>query len=71
MSDKNKSNLYTLPSVQDVHPDALLGMCCRWGVKEVVVIGIDEDDTLVWGSSSGNTRDVLFLIELAKSSLDL
>ena len=71
MDDKS-AEIFAFPSGSEIDADALLELArTKWDISEVLIVGIDTSDRFIWGSSSPNKKDILYLLEKAKADLDL
>lgn len=69
---KNLENVCFLPGDAPIDPVLLLQMAAeKWGLKEVVILGLNGEDDFVYGSSSSEKKDILFLLELCRQRLGL
>lgn len=57
-------NVHIMPNT-DVDPEVILSKAREWGLKEVLVLGWDEDDNLVLGGSTVELRDIVWLLRAA------
>lgn len=53
----------------DIPADKVINGSAEWGLKEVVIIGFDQDGDLRFSSSMADTGDVLYWLERAKWEL--
>ena len=66
MGDVVEANfITTLP----IPPDRVIEQSAGWGLKEVVIIGCDENGDLRFMSSMPDAGDILYWLEKAKWSL--
>lgn len=68
--ENNAKNVVILHDDSEISVDTLLQLAMQhWEMTEAVVIGLDANGELVWGSTSPLKRDVNYLLDLAKENL--
>lgn len=53
----------------DIAPDRVINGSAEWGLKEVIIIGFDENGDFHFSSSMADSGDVLYWLEKAKWEL--
>jgi hypothetical protein len=53
----------------EIPADRIINKSAEWGLKQVVIVGFDEDGEMYFASSMADTGDVLYWLEKAKWEL--
>lgn len=59
------NNVPTLPASESWSPEQALQHCLNIDLKQVLIIGLDDDHRLVVRSSKMRTKDAIYLLKLA------
>lgn len=68
MSDDNVINLHEETTL-DIPPNRVLESAPGENLKNVLVLGFTNDDDVYFASSTGDAKEILYLLEIAKMSL--
>ncbi len=66
--ERSDDNLCVYP-YGDIDPDVALRVCVGKGLREVVIIGEQQDGSLYVGSSTSNKPLINWLLDLAKKEM--
>ena len=64
------NNIRAFPG-DKLSPEALLKLAENWGLKDMLILGWDKNEKLIWGGTNGDKAEILYLLESVKASLKL